>query len=134
MDDQTITPQIERSDVAAKGRGRSNGGIRSWVLRVFYALVILGMVPVVLTLLYFPSFVHPISTLMIRDLATLRGYDRQWVSIDDVAPVLSYSVIMSEDGQFCRHYGVDLGELRVVIDDALAGEATRGRRPSPCRR
>ena len=49
-----------------------------------------------------------------------------WVSIDDVAPVLAHSVIMSEDGQFCRHYGIDLGELRLVIDDALAGEATRG--------
>ena len=100
--------------------------MRFWVLRIVAVLFVIGMVPVVLTLLYFPSFVHPVSTLMLKDLALIQGYDRRWVSIDDVAPVLAHSVIMSEDGQFCRHRGVDLGELRVVIDDALAGEATRG--------
>jgi len=82
--------------------------------------------PAVLTLLCLPSFVHPISTLMLKDLVTLTGYERRWVSIDDVAPVLAHSVIMSEDGQFCFHRGVDIGELRGVVDDALAGEATRG--------
>ena len=40
--------------------------------------------------------------------------------------MLAHSVIMSEDGQFCFHRGVDLGELQGVVDDALAGEATRG--------
>ena len=79
-----------------------------------------------LTLVYVPGFVHPISTLMVKDLATFSGYDRRWVSIDDVAPVLAHSVIMSEDGQFCSHYGVDLGELKVVLEDALEGEASRG--------
>ena len=33
---------------------------------------------------------------------------------------------MSEDGQFCFHHGVDWAELKGVIDDALAGEPTRG--------
>jgi len=86
----------------------------------------MALVPAVLTFLYLPPFVHPISTLMLKDLVTLQGYDRRWVSIDDVAPVLSHSVIMSEDGQFCSHRGIDWGEMRAVIDDALAGETTRG--------
>src|SRR5690606_19281282 len=76
--------------------------------------------------LYMAPFVHPVSTLMLKDLATFSGYDRRWVSIDEIAPVLSHSVIMSEDGQFCAHRGIDWNELRVVIDDAMAGEATRG--------
>ena len=125
MNDDTIQPETERLGVAARG-SRSRGGIRRWVWRICLGLFAVAMVPVVLTLLYFPSFVHPVSTLMLKDLATLQGYDRRWVAIEDVAPVLSHSVIMSEDGQFCRHHGVDLGELRVVIDDALAGEPTRG--------
>ena len=33
---------------------------------------------------------------------------------------------MSEDGQFCSHRGIDSAEFSGVIDDALAGEATRG--------
>jgi monofunctional biosynthetic peptidoglycan transglycosylase len=34
--------------------------------------------------------------------------------------------MMSEDGQFCSHYGIDLGELNAVLGDAMAGEAVRG--------
>ena len=105
--------------------GKRKTGTRT-VRRVFTILVAVMLIPVVLTILYLPSFVHPISTLMLKDLVTFNGYDRQWVSLDDVAPVLAHSVIMSEDGQFCSHHGIDLGELRGVVDDALAGEATRG--------
>ena len=34
--------------------------------------------------------------------------------------------MMSEDGQFCSHRGVDWGEMKAVVQDALDGEATRG--------
>jgi monofunctional biosynthetic peptidoglycan transglycosylase len=63
---------------------------------------------------------------MIKDLITFQGYDRRWVPLEDIAPVLAHSVIMSEDGQFCSHRGVDLAELKLVIDDAIAGEQPRG--------
>ena len=99
---------------------------RHWPRRLVLSAAVLLALPLVLTVLYRPSFVHPVSTLMLADLATFSGYDRRWVSLDDVAPVLANSVVMSEDGQFCAHRGVDLAELKVVIDDALAGEATRG--------
>lgn len=112
--------------MARKRRGRSRAAVGLWVRRAATALIVLALLPVVLTLLYFPSFVHPVSTLMLKDLATFSGYDRRWVSLDDIAPVLAHSVVMSEDGQFCGHHGIDLGELKVVLDDALAGEATRG--------
>ena len=63
---------------------------------------------------------------MLKDLATFQGYDRRWVPIEDISPNLVNAVIMSEDGQFCFHHGIDLGELRGVVNDALAGEQTRG--------
>ncbi|WP_425475908.1 biosynthetic peptidoglycan transglycosylase [Mesorhizobium yinganensis] len=112
------TVQSEAGEVAGKGSGRLNRrGIRLWLRRLFKIAVVLGLIPVVLTILYLPPFVRPVSTLMLADLVTLKGYDRQWVSIDDISPVLIHSVIMSEDGQFCNHYGVDLGELKKVILD-----------------
>ncbi len=110
----------------APRRRRSLGGMRLWIRRAVIAAICVGLVPAVLTFLYMLPFVHPVSTLMLKDLATFSGYDRRWVYIEDVAPVLAHSVIMSEDGQFCSHRGIDWGELRLVIDDALAGEATRG--------
>lgn len=111
----------------AAGKIRARTGRRARLRRAAIALVILVAAPFALTLLYLIPFLHPVSTLMLKDLATLRGYDRQWVSLDEVSPVLLHSIVMSEDGQFCSHYGVDLRELGAVIDDALTdGEVKRG--------
>ncbi|MEP9372240.1 monofunctional biosynthetic peptidoglycan transglycosylase [Mesorhizobium sp. KR1-2] len=112
--------------MAPRRRTRLRDGASGWIRRGAVVLGCLALVPAVLTILYLPPFVHPISTLMLKDLATLRDYERRWVAIDDVAPVLAHSVIMSEDGQFCSHRGIDWGEMRAVVNDALAGEATRG--------
>ena len=112
--------------MAMAGTGKRRRGVRFWARRVFLGLVVLGLIPAVLTILYVPPFVHPISTLMLQDLVTFTGYDRRWVSLEEIAPILPTSVVMSEDGQFCFHQGVDWGELNAVIDDALAGEPTRG--------
>lgn len=117
-----VGAEAKASGMAANRKKQAAG----WLKRAVMIVGVLAVLPIILTLVYVPGFVHPISTLMVKDLATFNGYDRRWVSIDDVAPVLAHSVIMSEDGQFCSHYGVDLGELKVVLDDALAGEASRG--------
>ncbi len=125
MAEPIIDHETEGLDRASRPRGR-RGGYRGWLQRALRIAIVLAIVPAVLTFLYMPSFVHPVSTLMLKDLVTFSGYDRRWVSIDDVAPVLANSVIMSEDGQFCFHRGVDLGELKGVVDDAMSGEITRG--------
>ncbi|PSJ62427.1 monofunctional biosynthetic peptidoglycan transglycosylase [Mesorhizobium soli] len=121
-----IDPEAQGLTMAPRRRTMSLGDARLWIRRGVVAVVCLALVPIVLTFLYLPPFVHPVSTLMLKDIVSLQGYDRQWIAIDDVSPVLAHSVIMSEDGQFCSHRGIDWGELKGVIDDALAGEATRG--------
>lgn len=90
------------------------------------AVIVAGAIPATLGLTYRVEFVHPVSTPMLARWLMLQGADRRWVDIEDVAPVLVHSVIMSEDGQFCRHRGVDWAELNAVITDALEGEKTRG--------
>ncbi len=120
-------PTIDPEPDMATGKVRARNGRRAWMRRVVLGMIVLALAPFVLTLLYFIPFIHPVSTLMLKDLVTFRGYDRQWVYLEDVAPVLLHSIVMSEDGQFCSHYGVDLRELGAVIDDALSdGEVTRG--------
>lgn len=97
--------------------------------RLLLAAKIVGaflLLPYVLVLLYALPFLRPVSTLMLADLALFRGYDRQWVSFEDISPTLVRSVMMSEDGQFCAHGGVDWVQMRGVVQDALEGEATRG--------
>lgn len=116
-----------RADVEGAELSRSKRSFFSRLLRrlILVALAFL-VAPYVLVLLYTPAFVHPISTPMLADIALLKGYDRRWVSLDDISPNLVRSVMMSEDGQFCRHGGVDWGEMKAVVEDALQGETTRG--------
>lgn len=97
--------------------------VRPWYwLKRF--LLLLAIAPFALLFLYKLPFVHPVSTLMIKDLATLKGYERQWVPLEDIAPVLVNSVMMSEDGQFCSHYGIDWNQLKLVLGSD--GEPSRG--------
>ncbi len=83
--------------------------------RVARLVLVIALIPLVLVPLY--RFVPAISTLMIWTRATGTPVSRTWVAFDDIAPSLVASVVMSEDGKFCSHAGVDWGELNKVIAD-----------------
>lgn len=101
-------------------------GIKTLLRKAVRYGVMIAAIPIALMIIYIIPLVHPISTLMLKDLVTLKGYDRQWVAIEDIAPALIYSVMMSEDGQFCAHSGVDWAAVNQVVDDAIEGEPSRG--------
>lgn len=115
-----------KSRAKRRRASRFSPGFRKWFKRIAIVLAVLAFLPLLLTAIYALPFVHPVSTLMLKDTVTLQGYDRRWVDLDEIAPVLVYSVTMSEDGQFCSHHGIDLGALNEVIEDALDGEPVRG--------
>lgn len=124
MTEPTVEARERTSSVPA--RRKRGSGFWIFVKRAVVAVVVVCALPAVLTLAYLPAAVHPISTLMMKDLATLRGYDRRWTPLDEIGERVVHSVMMSEDGQFCAHRGIDLGEFRAVLEDFMAGEATRG--------
>lgn len=97
-----------------------------WRRRLVVVLVLVIALPILLPLVYLIPGTRPVSTLMISELVTLNGYDRRWVPISEMSPNVVNAVMMSEDGQFCSHHGIDWGELRSVLDDFRAGEPTRG--------
>lgn len=96
------------------------------IRRIVLIAIALVLTPYLLIFVYMLPFTRPVSTLMLSELALFRGYDRRWVSLDQISPNLVRSVMMSEDGQFCFHGGVDWNQMRGVVEDALDGEATRG--------
>jgi monofunctional biosynthetic peptidoglycan transglycosylase len=100
--------------------------IRRVLAAIAIVVVVLVAIPLVLTPIYAIRSIHPVSTLMLADHFTFRPVLRDWVPLEEIAPVMVHSVLMSEDGQFCRHDGIDWGEMRAVVDAALAGEETRG--------
>ena len=103
-------PVADDEEAAAVRRS----GWRIWLKRLSIAAAVVVVLPFVLTPLYL--FVRPISTLMIGDLVTLQGYSRQWVDIEDISPSMQQAEVMSEDGQFCFHDGVDWSQLKSVLN------------------
>jgi len=95
--------------------------LRWLVLACKVALVIIAL-PLVLTPIYW--IVPPVSTLMLWSGLTFQGMQRDWVSFDAIAPAMVNSVIMSEDGRFCEHAGVDWDQLNLVM--AAKGGPSRG--------
>jgi monofunctional biosynthetic peptidoglycan transglycosylase len=76
-------------------------------------ILVLVLIPAVLVPVYL--VVPPVSTLMIW--SRLFGpVERDWVPLDDMAPSLIASAVVSEDGRFCEHWGVDWQELSKVLD------------------
>ena len=110
----------------ARQRGTKRGGFGLWLRRLVLLGLLIALLPLVLTVVYVIPQMRPVSTLMLADLVTGRGYQRQWLPIDQVAPVLRAGVIMSEDGQFCSHHGIDFAGLKTVIDKTMDGRTTRG--------
>jgi monofunctional biosynthetic peptidoglycan transglycosylase len=95
---------------------RTGGGVWRTLGRALWRIaVVLVAIPLVLVPVY--RFVPPVSTLMIFDWVTSGGaVDRRWVPLADIDPMLAAAVIMSEDGKFCSHNGVDWAELGKVLD------------------
>ena len=97
---------------------------RGLIRRVVLVVIAILILPYLLILVYALPFTRPVSTLMLSELFLFNGYDRRWVSLDDISPNLVRSVMMSEDGQFCFHRGVDWDQMRGVMQDALDGGGT----------
>jgi monofunctional glycosyltransferase len=123
-----ITPdrRADEEEEPAMPRRLKAGSLSHIARRAVLVLVVLLVLPYLLIPVYALPFTRPVSTLMLSELFLLRGYDRQWVDLDDISPNLVRSVMMSEDGQFCAHGGVDWVQMRGVMQDALDGEQTRG--------
>lgn len=116
----------DRREHAGRRRGKRRGFWRRALRLVFALGLAVAALPLALTLLYAVPGVKPVSVLMLADVATMRGYDRQWVALDDMGDPLVHSVMVSEDGRFCSHGGVDWGAMHLVIEEILSGEGSRG--------
>jgi monofunctional glycosyltransferase len=63
----------------------------------------------------------PASALMLQQRLAGTRITQTWVPLHRISPHLVRAVIMSEDAGFCRHYGVDISELRAAIERTQDG-------------
>ncbi len=101
-------------DVRRRGRFSFRSALR---LARFLLVSLAGFI--VFLLLLYRSANPPGSTLMALESA-LTGGDvaRTWVPLNRISPHLVRAVVVSEDGQFCRHHGVDWGAINEALDQA----------------
>lgn len=62
----------------------------------------------------------PTTIYIQQERARLGSIEREWVSIEQIAPVLARSVVAAEDANFCLHWGFDMSAIRAAIDSGAA--------------
>jgi monofunctional biosynthetic peptidoglycan transglycosylase len=81
-----------------------------------------GYLALVLVLILLFRFVNPPgSMLMLTQLLTGTAIDRTWVPLESISRNLVRAVVVSEDGRFCEHSGIDTAAIREAIDRAARG-------------
>jgi monofunctional biosynthetic peptidoglycan transglycosylase len=88
--------------------------LRRIVVGIAIAILLFILVPYAMAPLY--RFVDPVSTPMLWRWATGARVERVWVPIDRISPTLPLTVIVAEDGTFCRNRGIDLGAMREALE------------------
>ncbi|HEY8129912.1 MAG TPA: monofunctional biosynthetic peptidoglycan transglycosylase [Hyphomicrobium sp.] len=89
-----------------------------------FAWIAAGWLALVLLLILAYRFVNPpVSALMVQQWLTGQSVAQKWVSIEEMSPNVVRAVLLSEDGRFCDHFGIDLE----AIEDAIENSDGRSR-------
>ena len=59
----------------------------------------------------------PTTPYVLSEGMRLGSVERVWVPADDIAPVMLRSVVAAEDANFCLHWGFDMRQLRLAIEE-----------------
>jgi monofunctional glycosyltransferase len=83
--------------------------------------------PITVLLVLFRSLDPPTSALMLGQRLSGMEVEQRWVPLQRIANPLIAAVIVSEDGAFCSHHGIDFRELEAAMEEAeRSGEDVRG--------
>lgn len=94
--------------------------IRLWLWRGLVGVAAFYGVLIVLF-----SFVPPpINIYQAQEAWRLGGIEKDWVSWDEIAPVMARSVVAAEDANYCLHWGFDMAAIREAIEEGGARGAS----------
>lgn len=68
----------------------------------------------------------PVTVTMLGDLVAGRGINKDWMSFDDIDPVMARAVIAAEDAKFCQHHGFDFEAIQKAMRRNAKGGRIRG--------
>ena len=105
----------------AKPQPRTWGSIARRV--VYYSVLAFGcwLVAVIALVVAYRFIDPPFSALMVQQRIYGQEIDNEWVNIDYMSPSVVRAVLLSEDGRFCDHFGVDYEAIQQAIERAKNG-------------
>lgn len=68
-------------------------------------------------ILLFSFLPPPINIYQAAEAWRLGGISKDWVSFDEIAPVMGRSVVAAEDANFCNHWGFDIEAIKDAVDE-----------------
>jgi monofunctional biosynthetic peptidoglycan transglycosylase len=98
--------------------------VRRFIRRtVFWGAVAVFSFALLWTLLY--AVINPPTTPYIgAEAHRLVTIEREWVDIEDIAPVMARSVVAAEDANFCLHWGLDVNAIQDAVERGRGGAST----------
>ena len=105
--------KTKKSKMNPKGKARRTPF--RWLLWQGFRVLCAGFVLVIALILLFAVVNPPTTIYMSQESRRLGGVDHEWVSIEEIAPVMARSVVAAEDANFCQHWGFDLKAIKVAI-------------------
>ena len=114
---------------ARKSRGRAAGRARRRplhrVARVLLRVAAVLVAGVIGLVMLYSVVEPPITWTIFSEYRRLGTVERDWVPMEEIAPVAARSVVAAEDANFCLHWGFDVAAIRKAIDaGAVRGAST----------
>jgi monofunctional biosynthetic peptidoglycan transglycosylase len=124
---------------AQKERGKAKGGSRTKASRkpglvrrlalgfhrLWRWMIFAPFFLAVLAIVAFALVNPPITHTMWAEKRRVGHLARDWVPMEEIAPVMARSAVAAEDANFCLHWGFDMNAIRDALEDgAVRGAST----------
>jgi len=96
----------------------------AFVLRWMFRAVLLVLVLGLLAIVAYRFIAPPTTPYMLSEARRLGGITRDWVPMEEIAPVMARSAVAAEDANFCNHWGFDMAAIRAALDGGGARGAS----------
>lgn len=112
--------------MARRAKGRGGGAVRKVLTWLLAAGLVVFWIGPVLTVAVYRFVPPPITFLMVQRVFEGRGFERDWVPLDQISPHLVRAVIAAEDARYCEHMGFDVEAIRKAMAANERGGRIRG--------
>lgn len=98
--------------------------ISLFVRRLIWGTVFAVLGFVLIATLVYALIAPPTTPYMFSESRRIGSVTYDWVSIEQIAPVMARSAVAAEDANFCLHWGLDVNAIRGAIESGRGGAST----------